>query len=71
MDSCSSQSLHRQSFRETAKVVKRKLKNGTVVINKYRIVKELGRGSYGSVYLCVNGDSGIVSEDALEARDTR
>lgn len=59
--SSSSHSLRRSSFRETAKVVKRKLNNGTVIINKYRIVCELGRGSYGSVHLCRDGDTGIVS----------
>lgn len=59
--SSSSHSLRRSSFRETAKVVKRKLNNGTVIINKYRIMCELGRGSYGSVHLCRDGDTGIVS----------
>lgn len=59
--SSSSHSLRRSSFRETAKVVKRKLNNGTVIINKYRIVCELGRGSYGSVHLCRDGDTDIVS----------
>lgn len=59
--SSSSHSLRRSSFRETVKVVKRKLNNGTVIINKYRIVSELARGSYGSVYLCRDGDTEIVS----------
>lgn len=59
--SSSLHSLRRSSFRETAKVVKRKLNNGTVIINKYRIISELGRGSYGSVHLCRDGDTGIVS----------
>lgn len=58
--SFSSNSLHRQSFRETAKVVKRKLNNGTIIINKYQILSELGRGSYGSVHLCKDGDTGVV-----------
>lgn len=66
--SSSSQSLRRSSFRETAKVVKRKLNNGTVIINKYRIICELGRGSYGSVHLCRDGDTGMVSESVKSER---
>ena len=50
-----------KGFRETAKVVKRKLENGTIIINKYEIVEEIGRGSYGSVHLCRDGDTGLVS----------
>eukprot|EP00903_Cladosiphon_okamuranus_P009035 g8638.t3 len=67
--SSSSHSLRRSSFRETAKVVKRKLNNGTVIINKYRIVCELGRGSYGSVHLCRDGDTG--KEYAMKVIDKR
>lgn len=50
-----------QSVRETGKVVTRKLNNGTVVVNKYRILSELGRGSYGSVHLCRDEETGLVS----------
>ncbi|CAN0110703.1 unnamed protein product, partial [Hapterophycus canaliculatus] len=54
---------------ETGKVVKRKLSNGTIVINKYRIICELGRGSYGSVHLCRDGETGM--EYAMKVMDKR
>ncbi|CAN0043269.1 unnamed protein product [Scytosiphon promiscuus] len=65
----SASSLRRSSFRETGKVVKRKLSNGTVVINKYRIICELGRGSYGSVHLSYFGVS--VIEYAMKVMEKR
>ncbi|CAM9190597.1 unnamed protein product, partial [Laminaria digitata] len=58
VDASSPQSTHSQSVRETGKVTTRKLENGTVVINKYRILSLLGRGSYGTVHLCRNEDTG-------------
>ncbi|CAM9645159.1 unnamed protein product, partial [Ectocarpus sp. 13 AM-2016] len=67
--SSSSHSLRRSSFRETVKVVKRKLNNGTVIINKYRIICELGKGSYGSVHLCRDGETGM--EYAMKVMDKR
>ncbi|CAN0538827.1 unnamed protein product, partial [Ectocarpus sp. 12 AP-2014] len=62
-------SLRRSSFRETVKVVKRKLNNGTIIINKYRIICELGKGSYGSVHLCRDGETGM--EYAMKVMDKR
>ncbi|CAM9405735.1 unnamed protein product, partial [Phaeothamnion confervicola] len=54
----SSLAVRRNSFRETAKVVKRRLENGMRIINKYRVVEELGRGAYGTVHLCQHEETG-------------
>ncbi|CAM9345621.1 unnamed protein product, partial [Phaeothamnion confervicola] len=49
----------RKSFRQVDRVVERKLDTGTCIINKYEVLKELGRGSFGAVYQCKDTDTGL------------
>ncbi|RMX64564.1 hypothetical protein DD238_005544 [Peronospora effusa] len=43
---------------ETKKLVKHRLKNGEVVVNKYVIKGDLGRGTFGRVKLCESQEDG-------------
>ncbi|KAH9105579.1 hypothetical protein AeMF1_018658, partial [Aphanomyces euteiches] len=43
---------------ETSKLTKHRLANGETVVNKYVIKGELGRGTFGTVKLCVNEEDG-------------
>ncbi|KAI9996676.1 hypothetical protein PInf_014418 [Phytophthora infestans] len=43
---------------ETKKLVKQRLKNGQVVVNKYVIKGDLGRGTFGRVKLCESQEDG-------------
>ncbi|CAH0473533.1 unnamed protein product [Peronospora belbahrii] len=43
---------------ETKKLVKQRLKNGEVVVNKYVIKGDLGRGTFGRVKLCESQEDG-------------
>uniref|UniRef100_A0AAV1TXG9 cGMP-dependent protein kinase n=1 Tax=Peronospora matthiolae TaxID=2874970 RepID=A0AAV1TXG9_9STRA len=43
---------------ETRKLVKHRLKNGEVVVNKYVIKGDLGRGTFGRVKLCESQEDG-------------
>ncbi|KAL3670030.1 hypothetical protein V7S43_005400 [Phytophthora oleae] len=43
---------------ETRKLVKQRLKNGQVVVNKYVIKGDLGRGTFGRVKLCESQEDG-------------
>lgn len=38
-------------------LVRRRLSTGDRFINKYMVLKELGRGSFGEVYLCKNEET--------------
>ncbi|CAM9287406.1 unnamed protein product [Chrysoparadoxa australica] len=42
----------RKSFRKIHKLVERRLGTGSRIINKYEVVQEVGRGSFGAVYEC-------------------
>ncbi|CAM9851885.1 unnamed protein product, partial [Discosporangium mesarthrocarpum] len=59
----------RSSFRETVKVVKRKMENGSKIINKYQIIMEVGRGTFGTVHLCRDEDTG--KEYAMKVVDKK
>ncbi|KAF0685155.1 Aste57867_22926 [Aphanomyces stellatus] len=43
---------------ETSTLTKHRLANGETVVNKYVIKGELGKGSFGTVKLCMNEDDG-------------
>lgn len=55
----------------TNKLVKRKLATGQKFINKYIILKEIGRGAFGFVYLCKNEEDGQLYAMKSIAKATR
>ena len=60
-NSNASKSLHRIKAHEVSfcsTLNMRKLESGSRVINKYVVENELGRGSYGEVYLCADQETG-------------
>lgn len=56
---------------DTYKLIKKKLMTGEKVINKYIIKRELGRGSYGYVYLCQSEEDGQLYAMKTISKSTR
>jgi serine/threonine protein kinase len=55
----------------TSKLKYRKPKAGDKFVNKYRILEELGKGSFAEVYLCEEEDTGIKYAMKMMARPTK
>ena len=60
-----------RSVTTTNKLVKRKLSTGQKFINKYIILRELGRGAFGYVYLCKNEEDNQMYAMKTISKSTR